>query len=126
MFIVEVTLALILALLVALFFGPVLGRRGPWGSIFLVFLVVFLGALAAALWVEPTGPEVMGISWIPMFFVALLLALLLASSTPAGEVTERPDAAEEEQRTRQLAALGIFFWGLLLSLAAVVALGVVL
>lgn len=48
---------------------------------FLIILV--LAGLAAALWIEPVGPVIYDVAWVPMLFVIILFALVLAAATPS-------------------------------------------
>lgn len=94
-----------------------------WPTALFLFLVLFLAAWAGGVWVRPSGPRLLGVAFIPFFLAGGVVALLLlAAATP----TRRPRNAEEEQERAEEAAavgvaFGIFFWALLLSLVAVIA-----
>ena len=74
--------ALAIAGIVTALFALLLGRRGPWASSPLFFLLIFLAAWAGGVWITPVGPSVWGLYWLPFLVVAVLFALLLAAVTP--------------------------------------------
>lgn len=111
--------ALLIGLALALLFAYGLGRPGPWDGFLWVFLIVFLGAWAIGLWVEPVGPVVWGVAWVPIFFGALLLALLIAAVPPTTH-TGPPAPEAEPERAETAAAVGLFFWVLLMGLFFVI------
>jgi hypothetical protein len=110
--------ALIVGLLVTAVFAAGFRRRGPWNSIIWFFLVVFLAAWAGGLWMQPYGPTLWGLSWLPMLMLALLFGLLLAATTPPPRRRTAPlpktELREEEVST---VAIGTFFWILIVVLA---------
>jgi hypothetical protein len=113
--------ALIFALLFTLIFSLGLRRRGPWDNFWLFFVIVFLAVLAGGLWITPSGPLTWGVHWLPMFFIALLVSLLLASATPVRKprtMTEAMKRADEEDAV--VAVLGIFFWVMIISFLVVI------
>jgi hypothetical protein len=103
----EIVLAFIFGLLLALLFSYGFGRPGPWGGFLWFFLVVFLAAWAVGLWVEPVGPVLWGAAWVPIFFGALFVALLVAAMPP---LPGRPAEVAEPEAPATAAALGLFFW----------------
>lgn len=124
----EVVGAIVIATLVFLIFFFALGIRGPWGVWWPFFLILLMAVWAAAFWVAPVGPAYWGISWIPLFFIALIFALLIAAlgSERYDEtvVTDTEADVTEQPRTDQEAATGIsiMFWILIiLLLLAIVA-----
>lgn len=125
MIIAELLIALGIGLVVVFFFSLVLGRRGPWvrsgglGGLLWFFLVIFLGAWAVGVWVDPLGPALWGVTWLPFFFGALVFALLLAalSDPPGRSATATGPEAEAN------VALGLFFWFLLLALVVAILFG---
>ena len=120
MLVAELLFALVLALLVVVLFSVGLRRPGPWDGFLWFFLVVFLGAWAVAVWVEPVGPVAYGVAWLPILAGAFLIALLLTAIPPAARGPVAP--AEEREATRAMGALGLFFWVFLLALVAVIGL----
>lgn len=120
----ELLLALIFGLIIAAAFAYGLGRPAPWGGFLWFFLVIFLVGWVVALWVEPVGPAVWGIAWLPVLFAGLLVALLIAALAapaprPSGAVAPAAEAAADETA----AGVGLFFWLLLVVLFIAIALG---
>ena len=109
----EVILAFAIGLLLALIFSYGLGRTGPWGGFLWFFLVIFLTAWAIGLWAEPIGPVLWGAAWVPILFGALFVALLVAAMPPS---TVRPAAVPEGETPETAAAVGLFFWLMVLVL----------
>ncbi|MFP4060042.1 MAG: hypothetical protein ACOCXD_00495 [Bacteroidota bacterium] len=120
----DVIFTIIGALLIGLIFYYVFKVSGPWGSLWTFLLVLILGGIAAALWVEPVGPVYYDVAWVPVFFVVLLFALILAAATPprrGRRVTT--DTEKEEIEAIGIAGLGLFFWFLLLFFIIAIAWG---
>lgn len=114
---IELLFALLAALLVTAVFAVGFRRTGPWTPLWSYFLVIFMAVWAAALWLRPAGPALWGVYWVPLLFMALVVALVLAAAEPrvppAPEI--RPAAPEEPVRATG-AVLGMFFWFLLAAL----------
>ncbi|MFW5886567.1 MAG: hypothetical protein ACOCUL_02305 [Bacteroidota bacterium] len=109
---------IISALLIGLLFYYIFKLTGPWGSFWTFFLILLIAGLATIPWVEPVGPTIYDIAWIPIIFVILLFAILMAAATPTynrGESrntnTSRPHPNEAGAVA---AAVGVFFWILLI------------
>ena len=121
----ELLFALGIALVLTIIFAFILKRPGPWSMWWGFFLVIFLVSWAAAIWITPRGPAVVGVYWLPVIFTALLFAILLAAGTPIEEPESKVETisqAEEKEEVRGKVA-DIFLWLFLLSLAAVIILG---
>lgn len=76
---------LIASLIVAIVFTVIvvaLGRRGPWGSAWTFFLVVFLSLWIVSIYMKALGPVYFGVAWLPLLIAGTLLALLLAAAIP--------------------------------------------
>lgn len=124
MFLSELLLAFIVAVLLTAIFAAGFRRTGPWDSVILFFLVVLLAAWAGGIWIGPVGPALFNLYWIPFVFIGLLIALLLAAAgptyrprTPREAQREVRDEARSEAAAAEAAvALGWFFWILLLGL----------
>lgn len=128
--------AIIIAAIISLIFYFALNARGPWGTLWTFFLVLLFAIWAGSLWISPAGPVYWGIAWIPLFFVGLVFALLLAAIPTTSderyidETTETTDVnltSEEVERRREAdrtaAAVSGFFWVLLLILFIVIIIG---
>lgn len=131
---------LLIAILLSVIFYYAFNIRGPWGSFWTFFLVLLLSVWAASLWVDPVGPIFWGIAWIPLFFVGLLFALLLAAiptdyDRPPNKQVNRPyasnkgkgpspeEAEKAEEVNRTAAAVSGIFWIFLLILLLIVIAG---
>lgn len=118
MFLVDFFFALAIAGVVTAVFTLLLGRRGPWGSWPIFFVLIFLVAWAGGVWVTPIGPPVWGLYWIPFLAVAILFSLLLAAATPPDKPPQSRIEAWEQTRDMATTALVVetFFWLLLVGL----------
>lgn len=125
--------AIIIAIFISLIFYFALGVRGPWGTFWTFLLVLLFVIWAASLWVTPVGPVYWGIAWIPLLFVGLVFALLLAAIPTSREEeieTTRTDidlSQEEIERrrdtNRRAATITGFFWVFLLILLIAIIFG---
>ncbi|HLP12503.1 MAG TPA: hypothetical protein VK177_11275 [Flavobacteriales bacterium] len=61
--------------MVTLLFAMLLGSRG----LFMFFLIMFFAGFAAQLWLAPTGPNIWGISVLPLLAVGIIFSLLIIS-----------------------------------------------
>jgi hypothetical protein len=115
--IAHAVLALLLALagVTALTTGLRLHERGTptWA----LFVILFLATWAGGLWMAPFGPAFRNVYWVPFTLIAVLVAILLAAVLPP-EPHSNAEAVEREHEIQ--AGLGIFFWVLVLALAAAV------
>ncbi|MFP4378495.1 MAG: hypothetical protein ACLFP4_15735 [Spirochaetales bacterium] len=117
MFFGDVIVAILLGVLFAVLFGVSFGRTSGAPGFFFVFLLLFLFAWAGGLWLEPFGPALLGIYWLPGLIVTVLIFLLLAAlATSRPPETTAEAKAELEARQTTAAALGIFFWVLIIGL----------
>lgn len=143
--------AIVIALLIAGIFYYGFKSRGPWGSFWTFTLVIVFGVLIAAVWARPIGPIWWGIAWFPLFFFGLLFALLLAAATPTATRTEyrragyidrtdidrtdtemrqtepigvRAEPVDERADDEEAAAVGIFFWAMLVLFLGLVVAGI--
>ena len=116
------------ALLVTLLF-VLSGSRGPWGSAWTLFLVLFLALWLTGLFINPVGPVHWGIAWIPLIFVGFLLAILFMAVTPGDgrrrlkdkKIVDGSDAQTDAEIAG--ATLGLFFWMLILLLITAIIIG---
>jgi len=121
MIFIDLLFAFFFALLLAAIFGLAFRSRGPWGSIWLFFLILFLATWAGGVWVTPIGAPIWGAYWIPFLFVAIIFALLLSAAAAIVPKEETEVEIVDEQRLEQeekttTATLGIFFWILMVVL----------
>lgn len=121
----EALFALVMALLFTLIFTLGFERRGPWSSIVVFFLVVFLAAWAGSLWISPAGPAFVGIFWVPIVAVAFIFAVLLSTLFPRRPPTQHVETisqVKQEEKVRER-VYDAFFWMLLIGLAVIILLG---
>ena len=111
---------------ITLFFSYFLKRRGPWGSFWASFIIILLSVFAADIWIGPVGPIFYeNVYWVPPLIVGLLIALLLAATTPSPQTRSEIDSQKEEIARRREVRLttGTFFWFLFVIMLAVVVVG---
>jgi NADH:ubiquinone oxidoreductase subunit 6 (subunit J) len=122
----EVLVPILFALLLGLIFAALLsvpfGRRGPgpWAGFLFFFTILFLGILAAGLWVRPVPgvTPVYGVNWLGFLLFSLILFLLLAAAIPPAppEAMPPPATSTEEAAETVAVTFGCFFWILLVLL----------
>jgi len=115
-----------LAFLITLFFTYLLKNKGPWNSFWIFFIVIFLSVLAADIWIQPVGPMYQDVYWVPPLATGLLIALLLAATTPSPQARNKILNQKEKELTdsqRASAVVGTFFWILFLLLLVLVIVG---
>lgn len=105
--------AIMISVLVMFVFSLLFKDRRPAGGPLLFFLVVFLATWSGQLWIQPVGPVYKGISWVPLIFISVFFTLLIMAMSP--RVVTEQDEIETEATSF---AVGIFFWMVLLLLAA--------
>ncbi|HYW97353.1 MAG TPA: hypothetical protein VE870_17305 [Bacteroidales bacterium] len=116
----------ILALVISAIFSFGFRRRGPWGSFWIFFIILFLAIWATDLWLRPAaGPNWGEIYWLPPLAIGIIIALILAAATPAPRNTaeELPENKNPVPEDPGYIALGIFFWAFLIILIAAVLFG---
>jgi len=102
--------ALVLALLLAWIFQAAFGTRGPGDRFIWFFLIIFLFAWAGGVWIAPIGPMWWGVSWIPVLATGIFIALLLTAAAPGTPRNRREARTQAATEDTVAAALGIFFW----------------
>ncbi len=107
----NIAFAFLLSVLLGSVFAFFLKIRGPWNKIWAFIFVMFLAIWAAGLWLTGVGPQVTNVNWVPMVFVGLLVALIMASMTPPyrKEIPDKP--------------FGVYFYVMILSFLVVILLG---
>jgi hypothetical protein len=116
--------AILIALLLTLIFSTTFRHKGPWGGLLFFFLVIFLASWASQLWINPFGPVLFGVAWVPLIFVAVLIAVLLLAmgSSAIDQAPVRP-GPETTPGDGSILAIGFFFWLLILILISAIAIG---
>ncbi len=121
-----VLFAFLLTVLFTIIFTLGFLRRGAWFSALAFFLIVFLSAWAASLWLSPAGPVSLGIYWVPIVFVALIVAAVLAGRHSQRERQRDGPVAEARQEKAHELAFNAVFWIVVIGLIAIIVLGYVL
>lgn len=125
--------SLIAALLIALFFTLVsvilFRRKGPWGTAWTFFLIMFLALWTVSLYVRTAGPLYWGIAWLPLMFAGLLLATLMLAIVPViqnDELLRETDSGRPRPpRPVSYTPPGKLFWILIALLITAILLGMI-
>lgn len=114
----------VIAFVLALLFGALLvgalgwrhPRRPEDASVSGLFVLLILFPLlwAAALWITPAGPIMYGAPVVPLLFMGLLLALIIAVLVEPRPRTPRGAAMEAAEADAAATIFGVLFWILLL------------
>lgn len=78
----QLLFAFFTAIALVAIFAFLLKVKGPWGSFWFFFLIIFLVTFSGVRWLRPAGYDFGGLFWLPSLIVALIIALLLAALTP--------------------------------------------
>jgi hypothetical protein len=123
--------ALIIALIITVI-AAALGRKGPWGAAWSLFLVLFLGLWLVTLFLRAVGPVYYGIAWVPLLIAGVLLALLLVAAIPDANhwrdaSIRNTDSGKvgDVREDRQLSGSGVsgFFWVLIMLMVMAIIIG---
>lgn len=104
-----------------------LGRRGPWGSMWTFFLVLFLTLSTVSIYVAPIGPVYWGIAWIPIVVAGIIVTIMLIAAMPH---PVRKDAREDKEAHEvytkpdfPVSPVGRFFWVLIIMFVIAIIIG---
>jgi hypothetical protein len=115
---------IILAFLITLFFNFLLRVRGPWGNFWAFFIIILLAIFAADVWISPVGPYWGNTYWVPPLATGLIIALLLAATTPSPKSRKNLETSKETTGEKSATtALDIFFWFLIIFLVGIIVAG---
>jgi hypothetical protein len=89
MFVADLMVALVSGLIIALIVSKAFGTKGPWGSFLWFFIVVSLFAWTGGVWLMPFGPRWGGVSWFPIIWMGILVALLLTAVSPRTSIKQK-------------------------------------
>lgn len=131
---IDVFIALLVALVLTWLFATALGSTGPWSGAWVFFAVLLLFMWAIGLWVRPIGPAVWGVYWLPYIVFGAIVALLIAGTAPVRGTGQPPDRVREPVRPHvddataeeaTVVAVSVFVWVALIILALAIAIGYV-
>lgn len=114
-----------IALLIALFFSYALRLKGPWGSFWTFFIILFLTIWAADIWVAPVGPYWNNIYWARPLIVGVFIALLLAAAAPSPKARSKMSKNNEQEAGSAIVTVGVFFWIMILVSLSMVVVGLI-
>jgi heme/copper-type cytochrome/quinol oxidase subunit 2 len=123
MFFAEIITALVIGLVFSLLFSLLFREREGAPGFILAFMLFFLFAWSGGLWLQPWGPALFGVYWLPSAVVTLLIFLLIASFAQRAPRTRREAREQIEARRTVLAAFGFIFWIVVAALAVSVVIG---
>lgn len=122
--------AALIALVLTISSAFFLGNRGPWGSMWTFFLVLFLALSTVSIYVAPIGPMYRGIAWVPIVVAGVIVTVLLIAAMPHS-VDKKPARGEKEGDDITASAefpttpVGRFFWVLIILLVIAIIIGMV-
>ncbi len=128
MLFINVLAAILIALVVGIFFYYVFKFTGPWGNFWAFLAILILAGISAGAWIERTGPMVYDVAWVPILFVIILFALLLAAVSPPYTRRTGPGPEEAVEVTEEEApfmAVSAVFWIFLVFLFVAAVVGIV-
>jgi hypothetical protein len=117
--------ALLISLLLTLISVFLFRRKGPWGSAWTFFLVVFLTLWVVSIYIAPIGPIYIGIAWAPLIIAGILLTILLIASMPTANDwrDESIKSTSETKKESLQRPVSRFFWVLIVLLAMAIMIG---
>ncbi len=106
----ELFSALLVAVVLSTILGIVLGwgqplREGAWAGVTFSFLLLFLTAWAAGVWLRPIGERVGDSHWFPFIAVGVIMVLALAALIPSRTPRSPREAVQEARKEVALEAL---------------------
>lgn len=110
MFFIDLLGALLIALILVGIFSLGFRQRGPWGSFWTFFLILFLLVWAISLWTAPVGPIFWHIAWLDLLFIGLVFAFLLTAVSSTAKRDSKSEETENTEAVEMAVAVGVFFW----------------
>jgi hypothetical protein len=116
--------ALLVSLLLTLASVFLLRRKGPWGSAWTFFLILFLALWLVSIYISPVGPIYVGVAWAPLIIAGILVTTLLIASMPsANDWRDESIKSEETKSQHSSRPMGRIFWILIILLAMSIMIG---
>lgn len=119
----EVVTALIIALVLSALFSSRYRSADSFVPLMIFFVILFMVVLAGQLWITPFGPVWWGISWLPLFFIALIFAFMLVAAAPFPNSRKKSVKEEIKEKEATGVAIGIFTWMLIIALVIAIVTG---
>jgi amino acid transporter len=107
----------------------VAGRKGPWGTAWTFFLILFLSLWIVSIYIRSVGPVYLGIAWVPIIIAGILLAVLLAAAIPdtnrdqSLRDTQSSKVSQADEQDVRNTSVGRFFWILILLMITAIIIG---
>lgn len=121
MFLFDLLAALVVAVLFTVIFSLLFRNSGPWAIGWIFLLVIFLATWAGGVWIEPFGPPIFGVYWMPFLFFGLLITFILAAATPRRTPRTRTEAIEQARAEEEMAEVfNVFFWIMIIGLVVAI------
>jgi hypothetical protein len=120
MFVWDLVFAIAVGLALAAIFSLIFRRTGPWASFFVFFSIIALAAWAGGVWLQPVGPPLFGVFWIPFLIFGFIFAILMAAAAPRRVYRSRRQAGDD---IAVIAAFDVFFIVLVVVLVAAIIVG---
>jgi hypothetical protein len=104
-----------------------LGKRGPWGSIWTFFLVLFLTLGTVSIYISPIGPVYWDVAWIPITIAGIIVTILLIAAMPHPDQSNTDKGRSEPVVKAEPYAtpVGRFFWVLIILFVIAIMVGMV-
>jgi hypothetical protein len=128
LFFIHFIFAVIVALILSLILVRGVKKGGAWPGFLLAALFIFLAAWAGGLWISPFGPALWDEALLPFVVAGLVAALIIAAVPMAGRQESSVQFTKEKREKNEkppspMAAIGIFFWILIVILALAILFG---
>lgn len=121
--------ALVVALLLTVLSVVVFRKTGPWGSGWMLFVILFLALWTVSLYVRSLGPVYLGVAWFPMLIAGILLALLFAAVLPDANhwrdesIRDTPERKFARTYLRARSGVNKVYWVLIIFLVVAIIIG---
>ncbi len=117
-----VLLTVFAAVIISAVFHYVFKSTGPWKSFWIFLLILILVGLAAGLWINPVGPVMWEVFWVPPLMAIIIFALLLGAASPRKQEPTLTNSKNRQQVSSdtEAATIGALFWVFLIFMLGVI------
>lgn len=123
--------ALLVAMIITILSITLFRKKGPWGSAWTFFLLLFLMLWTVSLYVRSFGPVYLGIAWFPLIIAGVMIALLLAAVLP--DANQWRDESLRDTQTGKIRKeenpparkVGKIYWVLIIALLIAIIVGMI-